>query len=131
MEKEKKTVQEWIKEHKTELIIAGVGLLSIGGALFYFKGPHGIKLGKQIKHVADISPAIKPQIANEMVHAEKAVLTEIIKTRAPHEVAGHVRNLAKGCKPSINKLEQATKLGITLLPSQTLVDGYTTGGYGA
>ena len=58
--------------------------------------------------------------------------TEVTRSiQYPFDVSEHIRNLPPGWKASAEKMAEAEMLGITLLPGQTIVDGYTKGGLAA
>lgn len=123
MEEKKKNCKEWIREHNVELIIAGIGIgVTIAVIL-------GMKKSASEKILADMSTNFIEKMPEEAQSIEVPIVTETIKNamkRAPHEVRMHVRNLSKG-QPSLEKLAEAERLGISLLSTQTLVDGYRTG----
>lgn len=51
--------------------------------------------------------------------------------RKPHDVAEHLRNLPEGRKASPEKIAAAAEHGYDLLPGQTWVENYRTGGLAA
>lgn len=65
------------------------------------------------------------------IEAEKNPVVEAMEcVNTPQysfDVSGHIRNLHSGWKASAEKRSEAEMLGITLLPGQTLVDGYKKG----
>ena len=132
MEKQKKTCITWIKEHKKELIIAGVSVGAIALAILGMKNQKELEeawksLKKLIEKVPDKVQTLElPSISDTVSIAEKQGIP-----RAPHDVSLHLRMLPQGQKTSAEKLAQAVELGIELLPGQTLVNPYRTGGAAA
>jgi len=136
----KNEAKQWVKDHKKELIIAGISIASITVILIGIKKKDSInavleKLKKFDKNtsmkekanlceILDMSSDEVPQISDSLFDMENVV--DCVK-RAPHSVRGHVRNLTGGRNPSQKKLEEARELGIDLLLHQTWVDEYMTG----
>ena len=133
MEQEKKTVIDWIKEHKKQLIIAGVSIAAIVAVIF------GIKNSQELEAVLD---SLKKKIEKDPekllnnavnkieVHEIQETLIRPENTvpirHVPHDVTEHIRNLPDGYKPSLQKLALAEERGIELLPGQTFVEKYRT-----
>ena len=125
----KKSTKAWIKEHKKELILAGVGTaISLG--LVYI----GLKEKDQILEifnkfedtdVKDIE-TFKANIPIP-VQSETLELTDSSSNMSLSEVMKHVRNLPEGQHPSIEKINSASENGFELLENQTWVTDYTKG----
>ena len=104
----------WIKNHKTELIVAGGAILTTLGAIALLD-TYILNSKKMV-----LPP---PTMINEEVHAVPVVESEpIIKTTW---VRMHPRNLPSGHHPSVNKLLEATEFGVELTENQTLVSAYS------
>lgn len=123
----------WLKEHKTELIVSGVSIITIA-ALFV-----GIENRAMLE---DKIPQMKKILCNPSVEGNSKKFLEnatndiggISKegiSRAAHEVKSHLRKLPEGCKASKEKMALAIEYGYTLLPNQTWVESYHTGGNAA
>ena len=133
MEEIKRKGIEWIKEHKTELFVAGISIGTIIVLILKMKNCEVVEekvreLDKMVKNIQRV-----PQGGGKTNKTEKIGMSGIKEyaLRAPHEVRMHPRNLPTGYKPSSTKLEAATKYGVELLPGQTFVEAYHTGGNAA
>lgn len=126
----KKGVLVWIKEHKAQLILAGVSITAIVGIIWGAKNKDELtklwsSLAKSIKMDSATTTSM-PKIATA------TPVTEAILRKRPYtspteafDVRGHIRTMAAGKHHSAAKAAEAAKLGIDLLPNQTLVDPYT------
>ena len=133
MKEKKRKAIEWIKTHKTELLVAGISIGTIIVLILKMKNCDMIEekvreLNKIVKNMQGV-----PKLVRETDNTEKIGKSMIKENmlRAPHEVRMHPRNLPTGYKPSSAKLEAATKYGLELLPGQTFVEAYHTGGNAA
>ena len=108
---------EWIKTHKTKLIIAGLGIVAMGLLTCYgdrrFVGSAGM-------NEMFITPN-KPQMPI------KTVKTTRSPASAPFTVNAHIRKLPEGYHASPEKLMWANNNGIELLPGHTVVEQYIKG----
>lgn len=133
MENKEKKFKEWIKEHKKALVGAGVSITAISALVILgIKNPQVLeRIWGNLKSIVEKKPV--GEIKTESIEPIKEFLTkiepkDIIKTtKKPHDVREHVRTLAKGYKPSEEKIKEAIEKGIELLSNQTIVDGYSTG----
>ena len=126
----KKRVLVWIKEHKAQLILAGVSITAILGIIWGVKNKDELtqlwsSLAKS-KKMDSVTTTFMPKIATV------TPATEAISRKRPYtspieafDVRRHVRTMAAGKHHSATKAAEAAKLGIDLLPNQTLVDPYT------
>ncbi len=134
MEKEKKIFVEWVKEHKKELIIGGVSIVAIIAVIIGIKHHQTLEeawtsLKKSVKKTPETIPTAKPIPVTEVVPAKDIVEINIVTTdRISHDVAEHLRNLPEGWKASAEKIAIAAEHGYELLPGQTWVEAYRTGG---
>lgn len=137
MENEKKTFVNWIKEHKTELIIAGISITAIIAIIFGIKNHKALEeawlsLRKLVEKTPETIPTIRSLPIEESASVKDMVEISIISVdRIPHGVAEHLRNLPEGWKASAEKIATAAEHGYDLLPGQTWVQAYQTGGVAA
>lgn len=137
MENEKKTFVDWIKEHKKELIIAGVSIAAIIAVIVGIKNHNVLEealasLRKLVEKAPDTIPAAKLVPVKEVLPVKDIVEINIITAcRVPHDVAEHLRNLPEGWKASAQKIATAAEHGYDLKLGQTWVEAYRTGGMAA
>lgn len=120
---EKKNLLDKVKEHKTEIIIAGIAIVSIAGVILLAKNQEVVssknmatRLNQGMKIKADAIPAV--QVAMENV-AEIDVVEKIV------DVSKHLRTLPTGRNASPAKLLTASENGFRLEIGQTWVDKYS------
>ncbi len=137
--KAQKNVIRWIKAHKRELIIAGVSIAAVIGAVLLYRNRK--TLMEYWKYLTSLIPKTKAATETTVKATEEAVkaaesVAETLGATAeathtaniiPIEVAKHVRNLPKGWRPSPGKIATAFENGIELAEGQTWVDGYWKG----
>ena len=134
MEKEKKTFVDWIKEHKKELIIAGVSIATIIAVIVGIKNHKALEeawasLRKLVEKKPEMIPVAKLMSVTEVTPVKDIVEINIVTAdRIPHDVAEHLRNLPEGWKASAEKIATTAEHGYDLLPGQTWVEAYRTGG---
>jgi len=129
---EQEGLMRWLKEHKNQLIIAGV---SVGTLILIILG---IKNKEKIMAVWDslkgaLNFGIKSTEEIEKINKDTplvptggkdfALATSVVPE--PFEVKSHVRNLPEGWKASTEKISEARKNNIILTDQQTWVNGYT------
>ena len=135
MENEKKTFVDWIKAHKKELIIAGVSIVAIIAAVIGIKNHKDLEkawasLRKIVEKTLKTIPVKKTVPVTGDVPVKKIV--DIIPAeKVPHDVVEHLRNLPEGWRASEQKIATAAEHGYNLLPGQTWVESYKTGGVAA
>lgn len=132
---ERKSLICWIKEHKKELVVAGI---STGTMILIVLG---IKNRETIKAVwGSLKEAVK-QSAAEVTETVTKVTAEIPSEHIqetvtamasnseslPFEVSRHIRNLPNGWHASPEKIAEALKNNIRLIDGQTWVDSYVKG----
>ena len=140
---QKRNMIRWIKAHKRELVIAGVSIAAVIGAVLVIRNWAVLKvywesLLRMIEKPAQSSVKASEKVAkatgtimktNEKV--AKATGTTVKATCAaeviPFDVAKHVRNLPEGWHASPEKIATALENGIELLDGQTWVDSYWKG----
>ncbi len=129
--KEQNQMIQWIKAHKKQLILAGIGIAALIALVL------GIKNKDTLKALwASLKGAVEPT-AERISDAVTATATEIpTETPAlllstdpcvPQEVRRHIRNLHEGWHASPEKLAAAREMGIILQEGQTWVDNYMKG----
>lgn len=121
----------WVKDHKTELIIAGISVTTIIGIILGLKNKESIKeLWDALENSLSKVPEKLPESIS-IVQAAPPVIEDVSAVRLytspqePFDVSQHIRNLSGGRHHSVEKAAETAALGIDLLPSQTLVDTYT------
>lgn len=136
---EHKGIIQWIKEHKKELIIAGVSIEALVLVVIGIKNKDAIKeLWESLKNNAIQTSLKVSDAATEVVMEapiesfQNGVSTIASNSEAiPFEVRRHIRNLPEGWHASPEKIEEALKNSIILMDGQTWVDGYMKGGFAA
>lgn len=137
--KERKSLIRWIKEHKKELIIAGISIGTLILIILGIKNRAAIKalwesLRKVVKHptakVTETVTKVTVEIPQEPI---KEVITAVASNSdtIPFEVSRHIRNLPDGWHASPEKVADALKNNIILMDGQTWVDSYMKGGVAA
>lgn len=146
---ERKGLFRWIREHKKQLITAGVSIATLLAAIW------AIKHRSQLKALWDELKALIQAPAQELAHklpeltkktaivvpADAEAIVEIalevppspipdaseVISRSELVIQEHLRTLPEGWHPSPEKVAEAQTKGITLLENQTLVDTYRKG----
>ena len=137
MKKEKKKIVDWIKEHKAELIIAGVSVSALVMLILGIKNKETLEeFWSSLKRVTgEKSISIDNEVLNSMSETfpvqEIPMNNIILIERIPHNVDSHLRNLPEGWRASAEKIATAAEHGYELLPGQTWVEAYRTGGVAA
>ena len=136
--KEQKKVIRWIKAHKKELIIAGVSIAAVIGAILLYKNRKALKaywdylIGLISNSGVAKAPGDAVKAAEKVAKAteEVAKATETAAQTAevvPFEVTKHIRNLPDGWHASPGKIASAVENGVALAEGQTWVDCYWKG----
>lgn len=131
--KEKKSFTNWVKEHKKELIIAGVGIavLTISVVVLKKKATPRVSLVIEDMTESILNKASSNEVETVTKATSAAVISEVNETishrKAAHDVASHLRNLPKGRYASPLKMATASEHGFQLSPGQTWIEAYTTG----
>lgn len=129
--KEQNQIIQWIKAHKKQLILAGIGIAAVIALVL------GIKNKDTLKALwASLKGAVEPT-AERISDAVTTTVTEIPTEtpalllsndpRVAQEVRRHIRNLHEGWHASPEKLAAAREMGILLQEGQTWVDNYMKG----
>ncbi len=135
MQEKKNTFLEWINIHKKELIIAGISITTIIAIILGLKNRASIEsYWKSLQQLLEKenhnnnSIARTPVIKHSNIPSDSINNNIIPFSKSPHLVREHIRTLPNGHNASMSKLEIAKNKGIQLLPGQTIVNSYTTGG---
>lgn len=133
MRKEEKTFVDWVKEHKKQLIIAGVSCAVIITVVIgiedhkVFEGTRA-SFRRLIRKKPEVIPVDNMVSVVEVTPIKDIVEINIEKTgKRSHAVAEHLRNLPEGRKASAEKIATAAEHGYDLLSGQTWVEAYRTG----
>ena len=130
MEAKKKEFWNWVKGHKKQLLLAGVGISAIAAILLGLKHKDALdelwgKLDKMIKSNSQVKA--EPMViseANDIVEIP-SVPRSYTLPQEPVEVRQHLRVLKGGRHHSAAKAAEAEALGIDLPLNMTIVDNYT------
>ena len=120
----KKSFFEKVKEHKAEIIIAGVTIITIAGVVLIAKNRNLFSdhsVANLLKDGIKVNGDIIPQVAE----ATKKTVINIQSNGRIIDVSKHIRNLPEGWRASAEKLDSAIKSGIVLGANQTWVDSYS------
>ena len=131
VEEKKTDFLKWVKQHKKQLILAGISLSVIIGIILGVKNKEVLEeLWKTFKGSTkkELQPEFNPRSLTQTVLPENDVLITPRNYTLPQEpvdVDMHIRTLTGGRVHSAEKAAEAEALGIFLLPNQTLVDPHT------
>lgn len=119
MEEKRKCVQ-WIKEHKKELIFAGLSTGAVIAIMLGIKNKETFDRKMNLKHfLSDSSDnSLNIIIKDDLISDSFADDSVLI------EVSPHIRNLHEGWSASPNKIETALENGFALKDGQTWVESY-------
>lgn len=114
-EKLQETKNDWVKIHKKQLILAGVGITTIIGMILGIKNK-------------DVLEAFYASLKDDVIR-DPVEIPVAVPIATPEKVIGtrkrrHIRTMAVGKHHSEKKAAEAAALGIKLLPNQTLVNAY-------
>lgn len=127
--KEQKTIIRWVREHKKELIIAGVSIATVTAAVLIIKNRVALKMyWNALSALLKKSKPTVETVASTMETTAKTSQTVVTtRTVTPHKVSGHIRTLPIGYHASPYKAATALENGFDLLDGQTWVADYSTG----
>lgn len=137
MKKENYKILNWIKEHKVELIIGGLCIAGIVAIIISEKNrqemeDEWVTLSKQVRKTLKAVKEVDVVSVVEDTPVKDLVENNVVKIdRIPHDVSEHLRNLPQGWKASEEKIATAVEHGYNLVPGQTWVEAYKTGGLAA
>lgn len=124
MREQKSKFIKWVKEHKKELILAGVSLTAI---ILAIRNRDSITMLWEYlkKSIGKPQTKIPPNSYGDMEKITAFPTTPMVSipeipletTKIP--VCGHIRNLPDGRRPSPEKIAEAIELDILLKPNQT------------
>ena len=136
---ERRGLIRWIKKHRTELVIAGIGIGAVLLTIWGIRNKEEIKaLWDSLRKVVE-QPTVKAieAVAEVTVEIPQKPIQEVTTVTAtnldslPFEVRSHIRNLPAGQHASPEKIAEALEHNINLGNGQTWVDGYTKRGVAA
>ena len=111
-------LKNWVKNHKSDLIYIGsVVIVSIGTFLLIGKlnaAKKSVPLNVSIKPIKTVCSC--KEFINVSDLEEKALKSINVRE--------HLRNLPNGHHPSLQKITEATTLGLDLLENQTIVSAH-------
>ena len=136
---DRKSLIQWIKDHKKQLIIAGISIGTLIMIILGIKNRAAIRavwdsLKEVVKH-----PTAKPaeeveKVVTEISPAPAAEIVTAVKSNSemvPFEVSRHIRNLPNGWHASPEKVAEAQKNNINISEGQTWVKNHMWGGAAA
>lgn len=131
MESKKKELIKWIKNHKKQLIFAGISITTLVCIILGIKNKDTlaelwISLAESVKKAPATTTTSIPAVSAPVTVSEAALpIRPYTSPTASFNVSSHVRTMPIGRHHSAAKALEAAGLGIYLLPNQTLVDAYT------
>lgn len=136
---EKKGLLCWIKNHKKELVVAGIiGVGTLILIILKINNQEKIKtIWEMLKRITEQQTVKTTEIVTNAVEIPQESLSGVVTTVAsntrsiPFEVSQHIRNLPGGWHASAEKIGEALEKNIILMEGQTLVDSYLKGGVAA
>lgn len=144
MEESKKGFVIWIKQHKKQLIVAGISIAAIISLILVIKNRKAImelwaSLKRMVSNTSVKIPESKATVNVTIATETKTIpIQEISASRSlpaqqiPFDVSGHPRTLSKGWCASAEKIATAAENGYpNLLPNQTWVVPYIKGAIAA
>ena len=130
MEEKKSKFCLWVKAHKKQLIISGVGISVLFGIILGIKNKDvPMELWAMLERRVRKEPQVNLDADSKVEVISESVMLSVPRNytcpQEPVPVCLHVRNLGGGRVHSAEKAAEADALGIILSPNQTLVDSYT------
>ena len=137
MENRKGFIQ-WIKEHKKELLIAGISIGTLASIVWLIKNRDethnlwdALKLIPKLSQEGVAEVASKETLKCPLEPIQSAHMEIDVASSQPDsflfEVSPHIRTLPEGWHASPEKIEKALENNIILLDGQTWVDSYIKG----
>lgn len=120
---ESKHLFEKLKEHKAEIIAAGVTLITLAGVVIIAKKWNSIKEFTGAGLLIE-GPKASVSMASASTIVENSVTSNLSCNKIV-DVSDHIRNLSEGRHASAEKLATAAEHGYNLLQNQTWVIPYT------
>lgn len=126
--KEQSQIIQWIKAHKKQLILAGIGIAALIALVLGIENKDTLKsLWTSLNGTVEpTSEAITENVTQTVKESPTLLLSN--DSRVPLEVRRHIRTLPEGWKASPEKIASALKYNIILTERQTWVDSYIKGG---
>ena len=128
--KEKNKLILWIKEHKKQLVFAGISITTLAAVVLGIKNKEKLMelwdtLKESIKPTINVSVTVNVTIINVPAEAPTVLMSD--DPSVPLEVSRHIRNLPEGWHASPEKIAAAREMNIVLQEGQTWVENYTKG----
>ena len=133
MEEKKNKVTQWLKAHKNELIVLGIGAASIALLAIGLNNEEIIdKLNEYLESLEKTYPDEQQTLNDEsfcdsFIETSYREETSVVRCSTTCEVCSHIRNLQEGRHASASKIATAADNGFDLEPGQTWVESYTKG----
>ena len=133
--KEQNQMIKWIKAHKKQLTLAGIGVAALIAVVLGIKNKDSLyalwtSLKGTVEPTADkISEAAALTVDDIPEDAPLLLLSN--DPRVSQEIRRHIRNLHEGYEASPEKKASALEMGIILEEGQTWVKDYVKGGRAA
>ncbi len=136
---DRKSLIRWIKDHKKQMIIAGISIGTLILIILGIKNRAAIKavwdsLKGVVKHpTAKAAEEVAKVVTDTPPAPASEIVTAVVSNSEtlPFEVSRHIRNLPDGWHASPEKVAEALKNNIILMDGQTWVDSYVKGGVAA
>ena len=107
--------KKFVKQHKEEIIIAGVTITAVVGAVLIAKNFDVLKKA--------VNPVSTPMVIPKAAPTEVAIVKNE-PTLKIIDVREHLRTLPTGYHASAHKIQEAAENGIALATNQTLVSSH-------
>lgn len=129
---EKKSLVQWVKDHKKELLIAGVCVSALILVILGIRNKDAVKAAwNSLKELVKRPPS-KPaegvtRVVTEIPPEPVPEITRMVPSNSlslPYEVRRHIRTLPDGWHASPEKIQTAFENNIVLMPGQTWVENH-------
>lgn len=120
----KKSFFEKVKEHKAEIIIGGITIVSVLGVVLIVKNWDTIK-GQTVTSLFMNGTKANGDTIPRVTEAIENTIISIQSNGRVIDVSKHIRNLPEGWKASAEKMDSAIKSGFVLGANKTWVEGYS------
>lgn len=131
MEEKKTDFLRRVKQHKKQLIFAGISISVVVGVILGIKNRDVLEelwVTLKMSTENELQPEFRTiSLTQTVVPVNDVLMTPRNYTppQEPVDVSMHIRTLTGGRVHSAAKAAEADALGIPLLPNQTIVDPYT------
>ena len=114
---------EKVREHKTEIIIAGVTIVSVT-AVVLISRKWGVLNSQDVTNLLKDGAKAKSNVVPLVPVTIQNTIIDSTSDGKIVEISKHIRDLPEGWKPSLEKLSTALMNGFELAENQTWVDDY-------